>query len=506
MTQHAPLQRRTILALIAIYLVIVIVTASRHELFRDEVRAVLIAHRASSLRDMVVLLHNDAHPPLWHLLLRAISYVAGLHILKPVAILVAVPAVFLFVTYSPFPRYQKVLFVFGVLPLYEYSVMCRNYGLVMLLLFVLAILWGRRFTRPLPVAITLVLLANGTLHGLILTGVILVMLGVEYLATRPQTVTFKTVLVYLIPLPAMALAAFVLYPDRSAEGTWIYSNHAVKVLGAVAASLFLPLDFARPTVGLVAELLLTPLLFLLALALLERVWLTIGVVLAAFMFSMFSQLVGEVHLRHCGLYFMFVLFIYWIRSHGEARQLSGFAARLQAWSLRFAQPTLGLVLLVCVPAGLICVNDDIWGQRSSSKALGDLLQSTPRLRSAIVVAETPIMTEALPYYADNRIYLPREGVFYWKRVNFSKKLPRALDLEQVTADANRLGADGTPVVVVLKHDIHPEGPFSIDADCYDMVFTYSPEAYARFFSHARLLAKLDQAYASNENYFVYAWN
>jgi hypothetical protein len=176
------------LALLVVYLGVVSVTAYRHELFRDEVRALLIAHRTASLRDLLAALHNEGHPPLWYLVLRAASSLGGLRAIKPLAIAIAASAVFLFLSYSPFPRYQKVLFVFGALPLYEYSVMCRNYGIVMLLLFLVAMAWSDRFVRPLRVACLLALLANCAAHALILTGAILVMLFLEYVTTRPANV------------------------------------------------------------------------------------------------------------------------------------------------------------------------------------------------------------------------------------------------------------------------------------------------------------------------------
>jgi hypothetical protein len=489
----------------AIYLVIVSITAWRHELFRDEVRALLIAHRATSLRELFATLHNEGHPPLWYLILRGASSVAGLRVLKPVAISIAAVAVYLLLQHSPFAQYEKLLFVFGALPLYEYSVMCRNYGITMLLLFVLAILWRNRFVRPLPVAIVLALLANSSAHGLILTGAILVMLCLEYVITRHETPRIAMVIPYAVTIAAMAVSTFIMIPDRTSTVTGLYSRQASSMLGSLAVGLVVPLDFLRPVVGVVPEIALTLLFLIVAVALLERVWLVVALAVSAAMFTFVSQTVYGTQLRHAGLYYAFLLFVLWIREDSEPCRLSGRVARMQAWGARHQRLAFGLLLAAFIPRGLGDVDKDIWRPRSSSEALGELLENSPELQGAIVLSVTPIMTEALPYYADNRIYLPREGGFFRTRVDFTSRVPHSMDLEQVNADADRLRAGGTPVVVVMSYGLPAEGPFTIDTHSYGQVLAYSPESRARFFSHARLLAKFDGAY-TDENYSVYAWN
>ena len=73
-------------------------------------------------------------------------------VLKVLSILIAGAAMLLFIFRSPFPLPLKVLFVFSLLPLYEYAVMARNYGISMLLMFSFAALYPRRCICGAPVS------------------------------------------------------------------------------------------------------------------------------------------------------------------------------------------------------------------------------------------------------------------------------------------------------------------------------------------------------------------
>jgi len=149
---------------------VVAVTMSQHEFWRDEVRAFSLAMDAKSLPDLKVLLQNEGHPMLWHALLYAGYGLTGSKLVLPAAsALICAAAVAIFVWSAPFPLWFRALFVFGGLPLYEYSVMARNYGISMLLLFVFARLYPSRDERPIALGAVLALLANTNVHSALLS-------------------------------------------------------------------------------------------------------------------------------------------------------------------------------------------------------------------------------------------------------------------------------------------------------------------------------------------------
>src|SRR5262249_22591977 len=115
--------------LFIIWLAVVAVGMWNHAFFRDEVRGLSLGSQARFLT-LPNLLHGEGHPALWYLLLRGTFDVFGTYSVLPVtSAVIASIGVAIFVWRAPFPLWWKPLFVFSGLPLFEYSVMARNYGL-----------------------------------------------------------------------------------------------------------------------------------------------------------------------------------------------------------------------------------------------------------------------------------------------------------------------------------------------------------------------------------------
>src|SRR5262245_52207321 len=152
----------------------------RHEIWRDEFQAWLLAAESGSLPELFHNLRHDGHPALWYLLLFAISRVTGA--LWPMQVLhlaIAAASVFLFARNAPFSRRARALFAFGYFPLFEYGVISRSYslGLLFVLAFASLASWridpegavSKRILRGyLPLGIVLALLANANAYGWLL--------------------------------------------------------------------------------------------------------------------------------------------------------------------------------------------------------------------------------------------------------------------------------------------------------------------------------------------------
>ncbi|MGQ9872499.1 hypothetical protein [Leptodesmis sp.] len=93
---------------------------------------------------------------------------------------------FLLVQYSPFTRVQKTLLVFGYFLLFEYSLISRNYGLGVLLIFLCYVLFPTRKRRYLPLAILLAVLANINFYSRMTAIALITMLVLEYLLAIPS--------------------------------------------------------------------------------------------------------------------------------------------------------------------------------------------------------------------------------------------------------------------------------------------------------------------------------
>ncbi len=133
------------IVVLLLYLTTIIYTMTFHEFWRDEVRALSLALTPSSIFGLKTELLNEGHPILWYLILRVSYNIFQTNLVLPIVhIVIAFLAVFIFYRFSPFKNYQKILFVFGIFPIYEYSVMCRNYSLVMLFLFLFAYFFSKK--------------------------------------------------------------------------------------------------------------------------------------------------------------------------------------------------------------------------------------------------------------------------------------------------------------------------------------------------------------------------
>jgi hypothetical protein len=170
-------------AVTALFLLVGVVTASRHEMWRDEIQAWLLARDSTGPIDLFRHLKYEGHPGLWHLGLMPLTRLTWNPVIMQVFhLLIATAAVYVFCAKSPFTRVQKALFAFGYFTVYEYSILCRNYGVGMLLLCLFATAHCERVERPIRVAVFLFLLAHTSVHALIVTGALFGGLLLDYVA------------------------------------------------------------------------------------------------------------------------------------------------------------------------------------------------------------------------------------------------------------------------------------------------------------------------------------
>lgn len=175
------------LALTAAFASVALFTALRHEMWRDELQAWLIAADSRTFAELVWNMRYDGHPPLWYVLLYAASrFTPDPLAMKLLHVSVAVGSVLLFARRAPFTRLQKALFAFGYFPLYEYAAISRNYALGVLCLFAFCAFYraGAAAKNYLALALALALLANTSAYGLMLSFAFALMLAYELWRAR----------------------------------------------------------------------------------------------------------------------------------------------------------------------------------------------------------------------------------------------------------------------------------------------------------------------------------
>ena len=92
-----------------------------HVMWRDELNGWLIARDSLTWGDFWQSIRYEGHPILWYLILLGLNHFT----IDPIAmqlahLAIALTAIAIFLRFGVFTRLQKLLFVLGYLPLYEY--------------------------------------------------------------------------------------------------------------------------------------------------------------------------------------------------------------------------------------------------------------------------------------------------------------------------------------------------------------------------------------------------
>lgn len=143
-----------------------------HEPWFDEAQAWQIAKCASLKEILFELPHYEGHPPLWHLILAVpaklgVPYEIGL---KTVGFLFAAAVAYIILFKSPFPRILRLLLPFNYFIFYQYGVIVRPYGMMMLLMLLLAVVFPVRNEKPWRFGAVGMLLCASHSYGLLIAG------------------------------------------------------------------------------------------------------------------------------------------------------------------------------------------------------------------------------------------------------------------------------------------------------------------------------------------------
>ena len=221
-------QQRAVLLWAFIYMIVVSWLASFHVIWRDEQRVLSTVFVSNSIIQLFQNIHNEGHPYLWYLILYFAYYFwHNTIVLKIVSIAVAVGTIYVFLLKSPFSWPQKILFIFGFYPIYEYSVLCRDYVLIMPLLFIFSSLYEERYERILLVSLVLFLLANTNGLACIITMAIFLSMLVELMCNKRLIMDYEKqkygiVAGFLIILTGIVLCILQIFPDKTTTCTDIY--------------------------------------------------------------------------------------------------------------------------------------------------------------------------------------------------------------------------------------------------------------------------------------------
>ena len=495
------------LLLTAVYAAIVIYVSVHHEPWRDEVVPMTLVRQAGSLRELWQTLRYEGHPILWYLCLRYVYLALGSTVaLKVTSVLVAIAAVGIFLVYAPLPLSLKTLFTFSWLPLYEYSVLARDYGLGMLMLFAFCALYPRRRDHPVATALALAGLANSNSLGFILAVAAGTMLVIDAVIDRPvldagrRGWQLAAIAVYVAGL---AFSAWTDVPEKETLILPVYDHTFGTVVGAFVAAVVAPARQSWFLLGLVPWLWFW--MYFLTLA--RWPGLLCFAALSVIGFSLVSDLVIPPSPSRLGYNLLVVMATMWLEASRSERAPPPRAGRLGSGLprvRRFLRFPLAVTLAGHVLAAVHLGISDVQHEYSSSRRLGALIASDPRLHDAIVIGEPETAATSLSYYQDNPIFLIREGTFA-RSSRFFRGHRQNLSLSELIGTAHDLRTRyGHPVLIVFGWN--PNGPEEqrvFAGTVFELRFTSTPADRDDFRRQTERLASLRDASRPDESYDVF---
>lgn len=522
-----PANRRLIaLAMFLVWLGVVSFLAWRHLVWRDEVKALSIALQGNTVFDMLQELRWEGHPAVWYLLLRA-GHVLFPHpgVLKLLSISVAAVAVLILVLRAPFTLAFLALILATRFSVVEYSVVARNYGISMLLIFLFAALYERHRNRDCLLGALLFMLANCNVHSALLAGGLLSFWLLDILcdkaADRSRSIRM---FLYNATLAAIGVVTcfITVFPTSSDSiGLDPTNLNFKKIIEAIFLpslqfndALVLPgagrLVTAIPPLTKPLVILQSLILFGSTLGLIRRTGAFLAALTTLVGLSLFFVVVYPGYYRHQALWLVFLIGMYWLalpgRPHGETVSpvlLKPFVRRLStAGTLLFV---LVLLLQCKYSAQEIfgIVHKPVAALANHSDNVISILGGDPDLRQAVIIADPDYLLETLPYYVSNPTYLVREQR-YGNIVHFTRAARLELSLGDILASGRRLRQEtGRSVVILLSHEIDRSLPAQVYHEGYNWKFITTPEQVRSFQMSTRFLKHHLAPEETDEGYYAY---
>ena len=156
----------------ALFITLHIIITVFHEPWFDEAQAWQIAKCATVKQILFEIPHYEGHPPLWFLIL-AIPAKAGVPFeigLKSIGFVVAVASAYLILFKLPYPPIMRLLLPFSFFLFYQYGIIVRPYGLMLLVLLLLAQMFPKWNMHPWRFIALMLLLCMTCAYGIVIAG------------------------------------------------------------------------------------------------------------------------------------------------------------------------------------------------------------------------------------------------------------------------------------------------------------------------------------------------
>ena len=209
-----------------IYGILTLFCVLHHEIWADEAQVWQLC-KYLSLPELSSHLHNEGHPILLYLLTMPFAKIFPTAL--PMQLMcwgAMVISVFLLMRFSPFKLYSKLAIIFSAGFIYFLPVIARNYSIIPLLVFLLAILYEKRDKRPYLYAFILACLANTHIIMFAFCSILFIFFFYENIIKNNDSKK-RFILPCLIVLLGLCACVLQLYNTTSSNYFISFSNYSL---------------------------------------------------------------------------------------------------------------------------------------------------------------------------------------------------------------------------------------------------------------------------------------
>lgn len=476
-TKQAKTPWAVVLGLSAAFAFVVFFVLSRHELWRDETQAWLMATQSRTLGQLWHALRYEGHPAVWYLVLDTVATLSttarALQITHGV---IATLSVLVLLRSSPFKLWQKVLLIFGYFLAYEYAVISRSYSLGVLGLFVLCAILPTRRRTFIPIALVIAYLVNISLFTVMLSAAVCFGLVIDWWVNRGRrpSIGNTAAALAIVLVATIAAIATILPPSDSVfrkkdsgqvhmELENVNSGRLARSVTAVWRS-YLPIPrmsdegmwnsnflFDSKPYGRALTLPLSAMLILLAMLVFARrpavlAIYTAGTVMIVGFFIV--KLAGNQ--RHNGHLYLLLLICFWMyQQFDELPPRAGWLEKAARLGDRLRTPFFVTVIVAQVLGAAVLMISDLRKPFSGSQIVAQTIHEHG-LDDAIVVGNPAHRMSAIAAYLDEPIYFPARKEF--GSYSLLDNVDRVATDEQLQDAFNHFIGQGKQVVLVVGDD------------------------------------------------------
>ncbi len=373
-----------------VYAILIIIVVSRHEPWADEAQAWLLA-RDSSLFDLLFKnLHYEGHPPLWHLILMLPSRILPYRSISVISILIAITGVYIFLRHSPFPKIVKIFLPFSYFLFYQYGVIARNYTLVPILLFLIAIMYREKVEKIYAFTILACLLANSSIFATLVAMSIMFVHLVDLIRMRAELSReeiVRQIKAYAVFVAAIALIVIQLWQPKDSSFAVRYNFSIRHFLELTPRVLNLSMTKVAPISAIV--------LFISIIWFWRKKLLLLYLTSNLAIFVLFS--IKYYNKWHQGVVFMTWVFVMWLSFQEQDERRFN---RMPGWDRILVVLSILLVLGFQVYWATSASIHDFNGTYSSGKAIADYIRAN-ELEDKKIYATSFWSTTVQPYFDRN---------------------------------------------------------------------------------------------------------